>query len=126
MANQFKPDYDPKVCELVAPLFKSGRSITQVASKLGIARSTYYRWKEIHPEFEDACQIGEQLSQAKVESVFWKGIRGKIKGFSAVSMIFLLKSRYKETYGEDSKDKGASDSLLEQLLSGKVKIVENK
>lgn len=129
MSNQYDKLYDPSICDTIVELFRDGSSITKVcAIKLGIGRSTYYQWKEDHPEFKKAAEMGEELAEVYHESKLEDGADGKIKDYNAPSRIFLVKNRYRKTYGEqkEDKEKGAADSLLEQLLSGKVKIVSNE
>jgi hypothetical protein len=128
MVNQYNPDYDPAICAAIPEMFSDGSSITKVCViKLKIARSTYYEWKERHPEFAKACEIGEQISETIHEKKLQDGADGEIENYNAASRIFIMKSRFRKTYGEDKvAEKSASDSVLEQLMAGKLKIVETK
>ncbi len=129
MANQYAPIYNPEICDTIVELFRDGSSITKVcAVKLGIGRSTYYQWKEEHPEFKEAAERGEELAEAYHENIMEDGANGKIKDYNATTRIFIVKNRFRKTYGEqkDEKDKSAAESVLEQLMAGKIKIVENK
>jgi len=126
-ANQYRPDYDPTICKQLPEYFKDGLSITQVCAwKLKIARSTYYEWKEKHPEFKLAAEMGEEISEAYHEKKLQEGADGLIDNFSAPARIFIMKSRFRTTYGEQKEEKTAGDSLLEKIVLGEVSIVSKK
>lgn len=121
--------YHPSICERIPLMFSDGSSITKVAAvKLGIARSTYYQWKENYPEFKKACEIGENLSECAMEDIGQRGMNGEIANYNATTYIFTMKNRFRETYGEqkDDKEKSAGDTLLEQVVNGKTKIVTSE
>jgi len=127
MANQFKRKYDPEICKKIPDLFHNGASITSVCLELKITRDTYYAWRKEFEEFNEACEMGEYKSEKYMERLAMKGIRGKIRNFSAPMMIFMLKNRFRKTYGEEKKEeKSAADTLLEQIVLGKVKVVNNE
>ena len=119
--------YDPSICKEIKEMFRDGSSIVKVcARKLGIARSTYYDWKERYPEFKVAAEKGEELSQCAQEDILEAGARGEIPNYNATSQVFLMKCRYRKDYSDQDKEKSTSDSLLEQIINGKVKIVQNE
>ncbi len=121
--NQYETLYDPSFPARLPELFKNGDSITQVCVALDIARSTYYKWKDDHEQFRIAANKGEAIAQAKMEKLLLKGIKGKVKNFQVTGMIFLLKSRFRDVYADEKKeDKSAADSLLEQIILGKIKV----
>ncbi len=118
--------YDPSVCAELPGMFEDGSSIVKVcARKLGIARSTYYAWKDQYPEFKKAASKGEEVAICAQEDVLEKGSRGEISNYNAASQIFIMKCRFRKDYGEDKSDKSPTDTLLDQLVNGKVKIVPN-
>lgn len=122
-----KDVYDPTICDELPAMFADGSSIVKVcARKLGIARSTYYEWKDKYPEFKKAADKGEQLGQCAQEDILEAGARGEIPNYNATSQVFLMKCRYRKDYSDQEKEKSTSDSLLEQIINGKVKIVQNE
>jgi hypothetical protein len=122
--NQFETEYDPSICTKIPDMFADGASITEVAAaKIGIARSTYYLWKDTYPEFKRACELGENMSEIWWERKAKEGMQGQIENYNAATLIFVKKSRFRQTYGEQKEEKSAGDTLLEQLVSGKVKLV---
>lgn len=123
MPNQHDKIYDPSICAKIPDMFRDGSSITKVAAiKLGVSRGTYYDWKNQYPEFKAACDLGEQISEVYHETKLEQGADGEIENYNAPSRIFLIKNRFRSTYGEQKEEKSAGDTLLEQLVLGKVKI----
>lgn len=56
--------YDPKYCEEVIALGKLGKSVEQIASRLGFSLRTMYQWKEQHQEFLHALEEAKEHEQA--------------------------------------------------------------
>ena len=54
----------------------AGMSETQAIAALGTSRSTFYRWKKEHPEFEEAVDRGKVLFDAHHEEL---GVQGMMK-----------------------------------------------
>ena len=80
------------MCARIPFYFKEGASIEEVALKLGITRSSYYNWKEIHPEFNHAAELGEQVAAVYLQKVAYQIAIGEIEASPAM-MIFILKNR---------------------------------
>ena len=74
----------------------------------------------------EAGMKGEQLAEMYHEQKLHAGADGEIDGFNASARIFIMKSRYRETYGEQKEEKSAGDTLLEQLALGKLKVISNE
>ena len=61
--------YDPALCDQVVELGSQGKSIEQIAAKLGVSTRVMFDWKDRHPEFMHA------LDQAKeLELDWWESI----------------------------------------------------
>ena len=61
--------YDPAYCDQVIELGNQGKSIEQIAAKLGVSTRVLFDWKDKHPEFLHA------LDQAKeLELDWWENI----------------------------------------------------
>lgn len=110
--------YDPSYAQRVTEMFRDGSSITKVAAvKLGITRDTYYKWKESYPEFKEAAELGEQISETIHEAKLESGADGEIDNYNAASRIFIMKSRFRKTYGEQKEiNVTGIKSLAEQLI----------
>lgn len=62
--------YDPSYCEKVIELGKLGMSVVEMASEIGVGRTTLERdWPEAHPEFSQALTHARECSQAWWESI---------------------------------------------------------
>ena len=57
--------YKKKFCEEVIELGKTGASIVQMATAIGVVKSTLWEWEKIHDEFSNA------LTRAREESQSW-------------------------------------------------------
>jgi len=56
--------YDPKYCEEVIALGKIGKSVEQIASRLGFSLRTMYEWRDVHEEFSHALTEAKEHEQA--------------------------------------------------------------
>lgn len=119
--------YDPSLCDKIREMFSDGSSITKVcALKLKVGRSQYYEWKEKYPDFKKAAEEGEELAEAIHEAKLEAGADGEIENYNAASRIFIMKSRFRKTYGEEkNQEKSAAESLLEQIVLGKVQVINS-
>jgi hypothetical protein len=65
---KYKPEYAgiaKKMCEL-------GAIDTDIQEALGIAMSTFYKWRHDFPEFKDALKIGKESCDDRVEMSLYK------------------------------------------------------
>lgn len=83
--------YDPAYCEQVIDCLSEGKSVTSFAGRIGVARSTVFKWADEHEEFSDSLKIG----QAKATEFWEKILIGVAKdgGGNATAAIFGLKNR---------------------------------
>jgi hypothetical protein len=65
--------YDPSMCETIIGLGRLGKSKTQCASNLGIARSTFDAWLGQHEEFREAWDLADTHAQAIWEEIGFGG-----------------------------------------------------
>lgn len=91
--------YSPAYCGEVISCLSEGHSVTAFAGRIGVARSTVFKWAEEHPEFSDALKVGQSKA-----TEFWEKILMSVardgKG-NATACIFGLKNRA----GDDWADK---------------------
>lgn len=92
MAETGRPSkYSQAYCNEVIECLAEGKSVTAFAGRIGVARSTVFKWVDEHPEFSDALKIG----QAKATE-FWEGVLiniAKNGSGNATAAIFGLKNR---------------------------------
>lgn len=90
--------YSPAYCDEVISTLSEGHSVTAFAGRIGVARSTVFKWAEEHREFSDALKIG----QAKAVE-FWERILATVaregKG-NATAAIFALKNRASDDWAD--------------------------
>jgi transposase-like protein len=68
------PKYTRQFCAEVVALGREGKSRTQMASTLDIARSTLLEWEKQYPEFAIALERADELAQAFFEDQAQAGI----------------------------------------------------
>jgi hypothetical protein len=101
--------YRPEYCQTLLSHLKQGLSVQTFGAKVGVVRSTVYEWIETIPEFKEAHGIGIQLAQEFFESRLSAKIAGvnipgiDTKKIDTTALIFALKTRFHETYGDKSE-----------------------
>ena len=94
-------DYRPEFCEQVIELGRQGKSITQMACALDVAKSTLYLWEQNIPEFSDALTRARQWSQDWWESKGQVGLDSG--GFNASLWSRSMAARFPDDYTERQK-----------------------
>lgn len=97
MAEELK--YKPEYCEKLIDHMKQGYSFETFGPHVDVCKTTLYNWVEKYPEFKKAKDKAFQLAKEYFESHLLKKVEGKSKG-DTTAMIFALKTRFHETYGE--------------------------
>lgn len=57
--SKYKDEYN----EIALEFLSQGKSLVQLATKLGVHRDRLYEWAKVHEEFRDALELGKQNSQ---------------------------------------------------------------
>lgn len=96
-----------------------GLTDTQIARNLGIGRTTFYKWKNEHPEFANALMLSRDVADREVENALYKAAK---KG-NITAMIFWLKNRKPDEW-RDKRDPDLSGDLLAKVDEVTVKIKE--
>jgi predicted DNA-binding transcriptional regulator AlpA len=110
--------YSDSHCTAVVDHLKRGLSIQTFGATVGVSRATVYEWIDNIPEFKDAVEIGKQLAQQFFENRLAAKISGQeIKGIDTkkidtACLIFALKTRFHETYGEKVQVTGADGAAI--------------
>ena len=127
--------YKPEFCERVIELGKEGKSITQIACALDVAKSSIYLWEAEYPEFSDALTKARQHSQAWFENVGQNGLFAD--KFQSSLWAKQVSCRFPDDYRETTrseltgKDGGAikheqtispeDRSIIEQYIASRSK-----
>lgn len=69
MSANTPTSYKPEYCDLVKECGAEGASFALFRAKVGIAKSTFYHWRKMNPEFEEACQVADALA-----TVWWEAV----------------------------------------------------
>lgn len=110
--NKYKPEF----CEIAEKVLANGESLAAICAEIRITRSTLYEWRDNHPEFNEAIQIGLQMAQRDWERIGRDGVLGNLEKFAGSPWIFTMKNRFRDDYQEDKQDKTVSDTIVEKLL----------
>ena len=115
--------YKPEFCAIATKILADGESLAAICAELEIARPTLYEWKEKHPDFKLAIDVGLQKAQRDWERLGKEGIQGNLEKFAGSPWMFTMKNRFRDDYKDDKTEKpDESVSLLEKIISGQIKI----
>lgn len=92
--------YDPRFCTEVIKLGQEGKTKAQIAAALGVRKRTVDEWIKSgrHPEFSFAMELALTESQAFMEELGMKGIKGVLQKFNPAAWQFAMKNRFREDY----------------------------
>jgi hypothetical protein len=91
-------EYDPDFCERVVQYGALGKSVTWIATELGVTKQTVHNWKDAHPEFLDALTRAKELAQRWWED---KGQQGMEQhGFNASVWSRSMAARFPDDWRE--------------------------
>jgi|SRR6185312_8299888 len=78
---------------LYVSICKDGGSICNFCSQVNIARSTFYRWVDSHPEFNDAFHRGKEHTEAWFTEMGIRGMKGEFEKFNATVWSMLMRNK---------------------------------
>lgn len=101
--------YDEKFCDELINHAKSGRSFKSFGAVANVSRKTLYEWVKNFPDFAEAkdqaychsLKFFEDRLIAKCSGQDFENI--KVNKICTSSLLFALKTRYHEVYGDHSK-----------------------
>lgn len=64
--------YDPLMTHDARKLAKLGCTDLEIADYLGVKKRELLRWRDAHPEFDEALTIGQQAADARVEKALFQ------------------------------------------------------
>ena len=101
--------WDDKYLEESINFLSLGKSLTQLAKHLNIAKSTLYKWAEESQQFSDALQIGKDFSQAHWENRLEEMMFDKEVNSPLVKLYFA--NRFKWTDKQEVDNKSSDGSM---------------
>lgn len=87
--------------------------VARAAKAVGVSRKTVYNWRDAHPEFKDAFDDVQDSITDEIEKT---GVAKALDG-DVTMIIFMLKSRRREVYGDRTEHRHSD------LDGGPLKIV---
>ena len=121
--------YKPEYCDMLIKHMAQGKSFTTFGAVVGVSRHSLYDWVSEYDDFADAKEQAmkksqewfEQRLQAKLLGVKSPNFDPKL--IDATVLIFALKTRFHEFYGDKSDGDGGRPVNI--FIDGK-KINEEK
>lgn len=98
--------YDDKYLEQSIDFLSKGKSITQLAKKLNVSKSTIYKWAEENSTFSDALSLGREFSQAHWEDELENMMYSKDVNAPLVKLYFA--NRFGWSDKSESKNENAT------------------
>jgi hypothetical protein len=102
--------YRPEYCDQVLVWGKEGKSITGMAARLDVDKSTLLKWREVHPEFSTALARALVYAQDWWEEAGQAGV--KSRDFNATLYNKIVASRFRDDYAERKEVTGANGGAI--------------
>lgn len=90
--------YNPAFCDDVIKHGKAGKSVTWIATELGVVKQTLHDWMAAHPEFLDAMTHARQHAQRWWEDAGQVGM--VTQGFNASVWSRSMAARFPDDWRE--------------------------
>jgi len=87
---------DAEICARASEMASRGLTVAQIADCLGVSESTMYNKQEEYLEFMDSIKRGRSKGMDEITNALFE----KAKAGDNTSMIFYLKTRDRENWGE--------------------------
>lgn len=65
-------DYQVEFCQIAHGMAQEGATDREIAERLEIDETTFYRWKHAHPEFRQSCALGKDSADDRVEQSLYR------------------------------------------------------
>lgn len=125
------PAYKKEFCEMLIKHMEQGLSFECFCPIAGVSTKTLYTWAREKPEFKTAKDEGFKRSMQWHEKILSAKISGReMKGFDhrksdTTALIFALKTRFKNYYGQDSLDIDDGNIQINVAFNGQKPIDED-
>ena len=105
--------YEEDFCQASIDFLADGKSITQLARMLNVAKSSIYLWADTYPEFSDALEQGRELSQAYWEDELCNMMYSKEVNAPLVKLYFANRFGWHDKAEVDHKSSDGSAGTKE-------------
>ncbi len=86
----------PEICAEANDLASKGLTVSQICDCLNISETTFYERQQEYAEFADAIKKGRSIGMQVITNALFE----KAKSGDNTAMIFYLKTRDRENWGE--------------------------
>lgn len=111
MQDKYKPEY----CQMLIDHMAEGYSFRSFGAVVECGRQTLYEWVNRVPEFKAAKRIGEEKGLMYYENLLKQKHEGN-KDIDTACVLFPLKTRWHEIYGDKTKHQIEVKKSVEQLV----------
>ncbi len=88
--------YSPDMCERIIEAGKQGMAVAEMASELGVAKSTLYLWAKEHPEFSDSFTSAQDEAEAWWARNLRGGLQKAPSEYQGPANLKYMAQRFKE------------------------------
>lgn len=107
------------MCQTILEIAAQGGHIPAMCLAIGIrSRDTWYRWKEDYPEFKEATEYAELISQAYYEGLLLKAGTGQIQNVNFNSLAMIMNNKFSTEY------KRSANSANTEINIGSINSIE--
>lgn len=103
--------YEDRFLEIAEKYLAGGKSVTQLAKHLNVAKSTVYKWAEENKAFSDALELGKEFSQAYWEDELESMMYNKEVNSPLVKLYFANRFGWSDKT-ETKNDHTSSDGSM--------------
>jgi len=94
-----KPKFNTEYCDHIVSVASQGGHIPAMMVAIGIkSKDTWYRWQREYPEFKEAVEWAEIVSQAYLEKVGLQGMLGEIPNFNSTTYALIMNNKFGSEY----------------------------
>lgn len=94
-----QPKYKQEYCDIIVKAAAEGKHIPGMMMSIGVrSKDTWYRWQREYPEFKEAVEYADIVSQATHEDIGIKGMTGQIPGFNSTTYALVMNNKFGGDY----------------------------
>lgn len=127
--------YHPSMCDTIIEVAAQGGHIAEMRLAIDCrSKETWYYWQDTYPEFKEAVEYAQLVSQAFYEKIGLKGACGQIKYFNATTYALIMNNKFGDEYKRTNSGANTeitinqlnmSPEQLEQKIQAKMKLLES-
>ena len=96
--------YTAEMCERVIAAGKEGMSVAEMASELGVAKSTLYLWAKEHTEFSDSFTNAQDEAEAWWATKLRNGLQKAPSEFQGPANLKYMAQRFRDWSEKSSQE----------------------